>query len=290
MTAGSTAFEHHLIPDESPVAVETGTLVEETRARPAAICLTDRRILLVAEDGGFVDVPRDQVRSIRSRATTSRSDRELLGLLLAVGGIALAAIAGGVLLVGAGSATLAAATVAAVGTVAAGAVWRLDVSLRGRHVAAATDRIGCRFRQVDALGHAVGLGRYEDRVAAVVDEQPLVFAAAALVGVAGAAALVALGAWTALAATGGALAGFAVADGGVRSLRALEASGERIRRERAVSLRLVDGHEVRFRVDADATIDRELSQLTGRRVVAELPGEGRGSGEVAAETGASGGS
>lgn len=290
MTAEPPAFHEYLAADESPVTVESGALEEGGARTATAICVTDRRILFVTEGGGFVDVPRGAVRSIRSRPQRRHSDRELGALVLSVGGGGLAVVAAGALLVGLGGpAALALALVVAGGIAAAAALGRVDVALERAHVAAATDRVDGAVREIDALDGVAVHRRIGERAAAAVDGRPVLSRGALLLAALGVAGLVALGAWTAIALTLGVLCGVAAAGYGAWYVRELEARGERVHRERDVSLRLADGSTVRFRIDDDATLDRELSRLTATESARALPADGVATERRTAEPGASSG-
>lgn len=283
-----SAFESYLAVEESSVTAGSGTLFQGTQQTVAGICVTDRRILFVPEDGGFVDVPRDQIRSIQSRPTTRRTSREIAGLLLVAAGIALTVLAAGGLLLGSPSATvLVLALVGAAGILATAAIQYFDVGLDGGDGAAVIDAIDAALARVDAREEVDVHRRNEQRVVRTVEERPLLGWAAALIGTIGAGGLAAVGAWTALALTLAAAAGIAAAVHGGLFVRELGERGERVTHDRVVSLGLVDGRVVRFRIDAEATIDRELSRLTAERPGDRLPGGRAPAEEGPAEQGAS---
>lgn len=300
MPTASTAFDDHLAPGEAPVTDGSSVLFQETRWIPAAICVTDHRILFVTDDDGFVDVARSQVLSIRSRPTTRRANRAVGAQATLVGGVVLATLATGALLAGAsGLLVPLLALVAAAGTLATGALAALEAGLIARdagrsdrepeqpgrdvgfdagHVELVVDRVDAalaRFAETldgtridDATGAADRVAavdvhrRYEQPVGRFVDERRLSQWIAGAVGTVGAAGLVVLGAWIALGLTTAGVAGFGLAAYGLDKKRALDDGGQGVRRERSVCLYLLGGRTVRFRIDADADIDRELSRLT----------------------------
>jgi hypothetical protein len=214
-----------------------------------------------------------------------------MGLL--VGGLVVTAIAAGSLLAGAGSVlvpllalvgglgTLGTATILVrdvdldAGTVAAG-VDSIDAALaRIDDVVAALDaRVDAELGDVDVRGTVDVHRKHEARIAEVVEAHPVAHWITAGLGVLGAAGLLLLGAWTALGLTGAAVAGVALSAYGLAHVRALEDAGQRIRRQRSVCLYLVDGRTVRFRIDDDADIDRELSRLTAQTAAGALPSAG----------------
>lgn len=309
MPPASTAFDDHLTVGESPVTVGAGALFQEIRWTPAEICVTDHRVLFVPSEGGFVDVPRGQVLSIRSRPTTRRGNWELGAQATLVAGLALATLAAGTLLVGADSgfvllfallagtgllatAALIARTAGLVGsgsgllgtdgllartrlTDRAGGTATRTVGLGADHVAACVERIDATLASIDelvadtplddAMGDADPIGavdvhrRYERPVAQFVEAWPFAGWLAAF-GPIGTGALIAVGAWLPLGLTVAAVLGVASATVGLDHLR--RADGQRLHRERSVCLYLHGGRTVRFRIDEDASIDRELSRLT----------------------------
>jgi hypothetical protein len=294
----STSFEEYLAVDESSETVGSGSLFQATAWTPSAICVTDRRILFVPADGGFVDVPRRQVLSIRSRPTRRRTGLAIAGLGLLVGGVVLAALAGRGLLAASGTVAVPAlALLAAAGVVATGWLVTRDVALTGDRVSTAVARSETGLQ--DLLGRvddrldrdvpdAVAVPPHvEERLVGIVGEWPLLRWLAAGTGVLGAGGLLALGAWTALGLTGLALAGIGTVAYARTYVDALEARDRRIRRERSVCLYLLDGRTIRFRIDDDASIDRELRTLTARGPTEPVPGDATPAEEGPAEQGAS---
>lgn len=292
----STGFDDHLTVGESTVTDGSGALFQEVRWTPAEICVTDRRVLFVPTEGGFVDVPRHQVQSIRSRPTTHRANHEVAALGMLAGGVAVAAVA---TLLLAGTASLLVplfALLGVTGTLATTAIVARDQTLDADDVASAVGRVDDGLGAIDAglagIDDALtsvddrletGLGdvavrervdvhhAYEPRVAEAVETHPVAHWAAAGLGVLGAAGLLLLGAWVALGLTAMAAVGVASAIHGLEHVRALDDAGQRIRRQRSVCLYLVDGRTVRFRIDDDADIDHELSRLTARTPDGALP-------------------
>ncbi|GAB3690351.1 hypothetical protein GCM10028857_26650 [Salinarchaeum chitinilyticum] len=302
----STPFDDHLAAGETPVADGSSVLFQETRWTPAAVCVTDRRVLFVTEADGFVDVARNQVLSIRSRPTTRPANRAIGAQAALVGGVVLATLAAGALLAGAsGPLVPLLALVAAAGSLTTGALVALESGLLGGaagplerdagaiddesgttgpmgltadHVELAVDRVDAALARLadvlegtpidDAVGVAAPVAavdvhrRHERPVARFVDERPLLQWLAGAVGLVGAAGLAVLGAWIALGLTAATVAGIGLAAFGLDGKRALDDAGHGVRRERSVCLYLLGGRTVRFRIDADADIDRELSRLT----------------------------
>lgn len=346
MTAASRAFDEHLTAGESPVTTGDGSLFRQTWWTPSSICVTDRRILFVPEEGGFLAVPRDRVQTIRSRPTTRRADREIGALLLLVGGVLATALAvAGVLAGSGGLLQPLLATAGAVGVLATAAVVASDAGLAdgglaedvatsviaignalpgapaarnadgfpdadrlpGAERVMASERLpdresvpgqdrvpsADRLRSVSARSKPAALEgvtahrRVGSHVADVLDQRPTGYWLAALVGTIGAGGLVAVGAWATLGLTVAAAAGLACATYGLSRVRALGDRGERVERERSVCLYLIDGRTVRFRIDDDADLDRELSRLTAKGT-AGSDGPGRGvADESSADRGAS---
>ena len=276
----SIPVDEYLAGGESSVTAGTGTVFQETRWTPAAICITDRRILFVPPAGGFVDVGREHVSAIRSRPRTRRSTADVLALSGVIGGGALAWLAAFALLVvadGLAVPTLASVTIA--GTLATAAVVATDARLSGADVRETLTRIDRFLARRASIPPPSRDRRREELLVTVVDERPVLRWGAALLGTAGAAGLVALGAWSALGLTAAVAAGAWIAWSGRNRHRELVHSGDAVRRERSVALQLLDGRTVRFRIDADASIDRELRRLTARADGASLPR----SGHIAAE-------
>jgi hypothetical protein len=297
-----TSFEEYLAVDESAVAVGSGTLFQATAWTPSAVCVTDRRILFVPAEGGFVDVPRRQVLSIRSRPTRRRTGRAIVGLGLLVAGAVLAVLAAWTLSTAGGVAVPAFALLATVGAVATGWLVSSGVELDGGQVSAAIDavetslgdllgsvddRFGDRIASRRVPGDVAVPPRVESVLVAVADDRPVLRWLAAGVGLLGAGGLVFLGAWTALGLTTMGLAGIGATAQARAYERALEDRDGRIRRERSVCLYLLDGRTVRFRIADDASIDRELRTLTARGPTASFPGDAASADDGPAETGAS---
>lgn len=85
----------HLAPEEPLIAVYAATLSENSTWKPVSIGVTDRRMLCVSEDGGFVNVGYDSIATIRSRRRTRRTYRGT-DYRLVLGGGGLVAVLGGV--------------------------------------------------------------------------------------------------------------------------------------------------------------------------------------------------
>lgn len=260
---GSTAFDQYLSGDESRVAVGSGTLLETADRTPASICVTDRRVLFVSEDGGFVDVPRDHVQSIHSHPSSRSTTGEIWGRTVLAIGVLVAAIAAVGLFVTVGGPVAAVpAALAVVGLGGAMAIQRSGWQGSAEDVTAVVGWIDRALGRAGVEDAVTTHRRAEKRLGRIADDQPLGFAASALLTIVGLVGLLVLAGTMALALTVGILAGLVLVDYGVRYVRALDRRGERRRRERSVRLHLVDGRTVRFRIDEAETIDRELSRLT----------------------------
>ncbi|AGN01186.1 hypothetical protein L593_06185 [Salinarchaeum sp. Harcht-Bsk1] len=275
----STPFDDYLAAGESSELVGSGTLFQEPAWTPASICVTDRRILFVPTDGGFVDVPRGQVLSIRSRPRSRRTRAEIASLGLLATGVALAGLAGAAVLAGAGTLLVPVlALLGTIGTLATAALVTRGGGLSESDATGALDRIDEVLQRGDEalerfdVPPAFSLdGEQRERLTGFVDERPVLQWAAAGLGTIGAGGLAALGAWTALLLAAGVTIGVGAGAVGLDRHRDLQRGDRARRRERVVGLQLLDGRTVRFRIDAEATIDRELSRLTARPAASRLP-------------------
>lgn len=95
MRPSAAQLGDYLAPEESLVAVSTGTLYERSSWNPMAIGITDRRLVCVADNGWYVTVGYDAISTIRSHPRTTRTYRGPDSRLL-MGGGALLALLGGI--------------------------------------------------------------------------------------------------------------------------------------------------------------------------------------------------
>jgi hypothetical protein len=77
MHQSADQLKDYLAPEESLVAVSTGALYEQSSWHPMSIGITDRRLVYLADDGRYVTVGYDAIRTIRSRPVTTRNYRKI---------------------------------------------------------------------------------------------------------------------------------------------------------------------------------------------------------------------
>ena len=269
MSVSPNEFRDYLAPDEAVVSSARGTIVDDSFRSPGTIGITERRVLVVTDAEQFLEVSHDAITSIRSRPKSTFTARGIGFRLVVVVG-ALIAIAGfvGVLAVQSSAQAFLFALATLGGAVTAEYVrragsagdWPAPDEVWG---ALTTDRVSL----VDVMADA-GLGRSDG--SEIGNEYSPVF-----VLVLGAVSLVSL--FGLVGVTGRlvvvplvvvALAGLALSDYAYRRTKTLDATGEGRRRERALSIHLVDGRTVTFRVDSSERIDSALSGVV-REPVAE---------------------
>lgn len=243
MPLAEERFRSHLAEDESVRELTSGRLLADAVRGPAAIGLTDRRLLCVSPSGEFVAVRYDYVSSIRGQRRTSveyvpAGERNrllsLLGGLAAVLGLAAVVLvaSGADPIRGAATVTLAVATVAV--TAAVG-------RLRKRTAVGGTAEQVALGAGVLALLSLVGLGLFAATAVA-----PL-FAVSTLGG---------LG-----------LAGYAARHW--ETLRELELDRTR---ETHLTVEMIGGDSVRIAVDAESNLGRRLGICVHRDPTpADLP-------------------
>ncbi|WP_226023558.1 hypothetical protein [Halomicrobium salinisoli] len=244
-------------PEEPLVTVHSGSVSANSRWRSASIGLTDRRLLCVADDGGFVTLGYDSICAIRSRSRTKRSYRGAdHGLLL--GGGALLAVLGlaGVVAL----ATDALVHLAVLGTVAGLAgvthLRRTPSSVDRETVAGLADEMPAgvdgtdvmqrlEYREIDDADVHWALLIASGSVAALSLLAAVVVASDALVGL----------------ATLALLGGLALVDYAFRHRADLE--GVEIDREREAELSIdtADGRTVHVRSEPSAGLGEALSRL-----------------------------
>ena len=259
MRASTDAFETYLAPGESLVSGATGRLLDASTRSAGVVGLTDRRVLFVTEDDGFVDVAHEAVSSIRSRPRREFSYRELGPAVLAVLGAGVA-VAGfvGVLALEPGIGGVFLALVAVAGVVAAELVRRRGAPDDWLDSTAAGGRFESALAEVEGLrGTAERAGTGDVDLPTDPDVLVLGIVTVALTAVVGlVAATESLLVVPLLLATVG---GLALADYGYRMERDADRPDRAPGRE--VSVHLVDGSVVRLWVDPDARFERDLSAV-----------------------------
>lgn len=267
MRVSATEFEEYLAPGESVVTGSPGSLYVDAYRQDGTIGVTDRRVLFVSDDGGFLDVAHDAINSIRSRPRSTVTYLGIGHVLVALLGVLLAAFAfAGVLLLES-SVVGALLGVLSVGGIAAAEYVRrhgvrnelVPFEATGRRFSAALDRSGHRDRLDGVVEDLLG--------GTLAEAEPDGYDELLVVGVASVALVASIG-LVALAESlfvvplvlatlgGGALAEYAY-----RRLRARDDVGRNRRLEREVSIRLVDGSIVHLVVGQDGRLDRDLSSL-----------------------------
>lgn len=253
MEASSNELRGYLSPDESIRRETSGTLVQDSYKSEGAIGLTDRRVVFVTKTGGFLEFTFDAVYSIQSRPRTAFSRRGIGYRLLAVVGV-LAALAGAIATVLQGTRVVAAVLVL--------------LTVGGAAAAEYVRRSGVAIEWTPPAG-ASGMGRLAPGAFHLVrpnggraqsDDDVLLILGLGLVSLAAIVGLVVL--------TDGllvvplslvTLGGLALSNQAYRRTRTLDEAGRGRRHEREVSIHLVDGSVVYFRVDPACSIDRDLS-------------------------------
>lgn len=289
MDGPSRAVEGYLAPGESVVTWSSGWLYGDSYRSAGSIAVTDRRVLFVAEDGGFVDVAHDAIDSIRSRPRSTIVYRGLGAALVALLGALVAASAFvGLLLLESSALALLFGLLTVSGVVAAERVRRHGPGSGWERLRAATERVptgAVRRRMSEGLDRFVGPDRpgRENPVldgpvdgGADGDEDLLVVGLASLALVGSIGLIVVAESLLVVPLSLVAIGGGALSDYAYRRWRGREAVGRSARREREVNVHLADGSVVRLWVDPDGRFDRDLSALARgsprSEVTAELTG------------------
>lgn len=253
MRASTNELRTYLAPGETLVDGTAGTLFDDSYRSEGSVGVTDRRVLFVSEDGGFQDVAHDAIYSVRSRPRRGLTYRGTAPALLAVLGGAIAAAAAVGVLVLAPRPLAFVLLLASVGGVAGaervrrrgvGDVWRPLERAKSELVAALDDVEP--FRGPTAKWSELG----DDDLLILGVVSVALTASIGLVVVAGSLLVVPL----ALVALGG----LALAEYGYRRRAERDPVGGE-RRERDVSLHLVDGRTVHLRLPPGGRFDRHLS-------------------------------
>lgn len=260
MRASTNEFQEYLAPDESVIDADSGTLVDNSRRTEGWIGVTDRRLLFVSDDGGYVDVAQAGISGIRSQPRTTFTARGIRYRLVAAASafLAVAAFLGSAVLTS--NALGATLLLVSVG----GFVLAEHVRRNG------TDVVWTALETVDARlpDGFDGVSQFRERVegARDVDDQHLIlgFACLALAALIGPVALA--GSLLVLLLMLVALGGIGVADYAYRHERELAGGGGSQRHVREVSVHLVGGNIVRLRVDSAKRLDRALSRVAGERM------------------------
>lgn len=247
-------FEAYLAPSEPVVAGTSGTLYADSFRSAGTVGVTDRRVLFVSEEGGFLDAVHGAVHSIRSHPQGRFAFRGMAPVLVSVlgAGVALAA-AVWVLLLEPGVLGF----VLLLGTVGGAAL-----SDRIRRNGPGTDWWFPDDAWVAFLDRLSGVDRLREPVArarAGGDPDLVVLGVAtvallALVGLVAAAESLLV-----VPLSLAAIAGVALAEHGYRRRREADADREDRPRRRDVSIHLVDGRVIHLRIDDWERFDRELS-------------------------------
>lgn len=255
MRGPASEFRDHLARDESLVATGSGTLIDGTGREDVSLGATDRRLISLTDDDGFLDLRYDAIHSIRSRSKEQFTVRGIA----ARGGVAM-----GVLLTVTAFLGVIVLTWNPVASVLAiASVAGILSAERGRRTGFASGRT-VLDRIIDRV--VDGLGRHRLQrpkpVATYVDEDEERILARALGAVL---AFVALAAVTqsvvVVTLVFLILGGITLGWRSLRYLQRLNAKGESRRKERELRLGLADGRTVELRIDPDEHIDRELSRL-----------------------------
>jgi hypothetical protein len=271
---GLNGVREYLVSDEPVKAAADGQVLDSTPGGTVSLGLTDRRVVFVSEDGGFLDIDYDHICSVRSQPRTAVSVRGNDYRLLLVGGFVLG-IVGLLGVLGVASNPLSPVfTLLFVGGIGvAERAVRLDedVTIEGVDPIARLRRLDGRFdwdaveAKMNGLnGHSPGAiaHREKRRVNEYVGDRQLLLAGSVVLAFAPFIALVVfesslLAPVFALFTAGGiALLVYGFRHGG--DLQNLQVVRER---EREVSIDVVDGRTVNLRVDPDVTVDRKLSRL-----------------------------
>ncbi|MHB9285438.1 hypothetical protein ACKVMT_00180 [Halobacteriales archaeon Cl-PHB] len=242
--------------DETLVTVASATRADSRDDEAVTVGLTDRRLVTVAADGGFLDLRYDAIHSIRSRQRESVAydgiDYRALALL--GGGAVVAAVVG----------SLAVAANSGPGIVAFLTLGGFAALVAGHRDA--VDERAVRRSTRDWLASAVEddrLERYERRLGRHLEVHEVLVAGSALV------TLLALGGLfvvtaSALVVVFGLLAvgGVWLVDYAIRHRDAFDGFHVARQAQREVVVHTADGRTVRLRLDGDSPFDRELSRLT----------------------------
>lgn len=253
MEVSSNELRGYLSPDESVRRETSGTLVHDSYRSEGAICVTDRRVVFVSNDGGFLDFAFDVVYSIQSRPRTTFTYRAVGYRLLAAVGV-LTALTGAIATVLQGTRVVAAVL--------------LLLTVGGAAAAEYVRRSGIAIAWTPPA-EASGMGRLAPGAFHLIrpnggraqsDDDVLLILGLGLVSLTAIVGLVVLtdGLLVVLLSLV-TLGGLALSDRAYRRTRTLEEAGGGRRHEREVSVHLVDGSVVYFRVDPACSIDRDLS-------------------------------
>ena len=260
MRVPANEFQEYLAPDESVVEAGTGALLEDAYRTEGFVGVTDRRVLFVSDDDGFVGISQGGIRSIRSRPGTTAAPGGTGYRLVTVAGALLAVLAFvGVLALGASGLASVLTLVTVGGLAGAEYLRRNGVETDSAVLNDLESDISARFDGVQVL--RAHLGEPRD-----VDLQQLLVLVTGLVGLTAFAGLVAVTAnLLAIPLTLVTLGGIAVMDYAYRHEH--DTGGvERSRRTgRNVSIHLAGGQVVDLRVDSPARIDHALSRVAAGR-------------------------
>ena len=253
----SDGVEAYLASGESLLARTPATLLDDSFHSSGVVGVTDRRVLFVGEDGGFLDVAHEAVGSIRSRPRHG-IDYRAMGpalLTLAGGGLAVASFVGVLVLEPSVLGfVLALATVGGVAAAEwvrrAGSVGETRVLRVGR--AAVLDRLPASERLRAAIARARTGGDPDLVVLGIVT-----VALTSMVGL-----IAASGSLLVIPLVLATLGSAALAERGYRrERREGPADGDDTDRptSREVSVHLVDGGVVHLRLEPEGRFERDLS-------------------------------
>lgn len=268
MRASADELEAYLAPDESLLDGVPGAVFDDGYRSTGSVGVTDRRVLFVADDGSYLDVAHDAVTSVRSRPRTAVTpSRAGLGTAAALGAVLAVFAAIGVLVL---QSDLLAAGLASI---------LLAVHVGGVAAAERVRRHGVDRRTLSRLPGTLG-GRFDGRHPGRLDDsrsiaqatagsadggRELAILGVAVVGLSALVGLIALsGSLLVVPLSMSVLGGVGLTDYGIRRLRDPEAIEGGPRRERDVTIYLVDGRTVNLRVDGAGRFDRDLGALVRR--------------------------
>lgn len=260
MRAPANEFQEYLAPDESVVEAGTGALLENAYRTDGFVGITDRRVLFVSDEDGFVGISQDGIHSIRSRPGTAATSHGAGYRLVSVAGAVLAVLSFvGVLALGASGLASVLALVTVGGLVSAEYLRRNGVETDWAVLADLEADLAARLDDVEFL--RTHLDDAQD-----VDRQQLLILGSGLVALTAFAGLVAATAsLLAIPLTLVTLGGIAVMDYAHRNGRDTGGFERNRRTERNVSIHLASGQVVELRVDSPKRIDRALSRATAGR-------------------------
>jgi len=252
MTEPSDLFQQYLASDESITSTGSGTLLGDL-TQESSIAVTDRRLLVVPKDSGFVAADLDSIHSVQSQPQTRYTDDGLRYRMLAVGGALLSLVSLLIFLFLSPSIRTFVAALVFVAT-AVGLLYlrRTDLQLSETPLAEVLARLEDSRLQIPES--------HSDN-----QEQQLL---AVLGGFLAVTSIVALAIFTrglsvpVLVVAG--VCGLLLSEHATQHIRTLDSVGRSRSQHREVRITLGSGDVIRMRVDSTEQIDRQLCQQTGR--------------------------